>query len=42
VFQDTCLYFYNSPHSGSTRDVIVLRGYEVIADVTNKAERFFP
>ena len=35
VLQDACLYCYHSPQSDVTRDVILLRGYDVIADVTN-------
>nr|XP_018667342.1 uncharacterized protein LOC100176971 isoform X2 [Ciona intestinalis] len=35
VLQDSCLYCYNSPQSDVTRDVVLLRGYDVIADVTN-------
>ncbi|XP_078484322.1 uncharacterized protein LOC100187201 [Ciona intestinalis] len=35
VLQDTCLYCYNAPQSDVTRDAVLLRGYDVVADVTN-------
>nr|CAB3232092.1 connector enhancer of kinase suppressor of ras 2-like [Phallusia mammillata] len=35
VLQDTCLYCYNTPQSDVTRDAVLLRGYDVVADVTN-------
>ncbi|XP_076802346.1 uncharacterized protein LOC143446557 [Clavelina lepadiformis] len=41
VLQDACLYCYHTPQSDTTRDAILLRGYDVNADVTNlKRSRF--
>ncbi|XP_039249401.2 uncharacterized protein LOC120327075 isoform X3 [Styela clava] len=42
VLQDSCLYCYNSPQSEYTEDAVVLRGYDVIADVTNLNRTRFP
>nr|CAB3261417.1 uncharacterized protein LOC100176971 [Phallusia mammillata] len=41
VLCDSCLYCYNSPQSEVTRDMILLRGYDVVADVTNMNRQRF-
>lgn len=42
VLQDACLYMYNSPQSTSTEDAVVLRGYNVVANVKNLNRTRFP
>lgn len=42
VLQDSCLYMYNSPQSSSTEDAVVLRGYNVVANVKNLNRTRFP
>ena len=33
MLQESCIYCYHTPQSETSRDVIVLRGYDVVADV---------